>query len=49
MLVKKGQLEIVNGGWSMHDEACPTYSEMIANMVKGHAFIAREFGEDIAS
>jgi len=35
-LIRNGQLELVNGGWSMHDEACPTYSEMINNMVLGH-------------
>jgi len=27
----------------MHDEACPTYSDMIENMAKGHAFIAKNF------
>ena len=48
-LILNGQLEIVNGGWSMHDEACPTYTEMIENMVKGHAFILQELGEEIAS
>lgn len=35
-LVRDGQLELVNGGWSMHDEACPTYSDMLENMMKGH-------------
>ena len=35
-LVKEGRLDIVNGGWSMHDEACPTYDDMITNMMKGH-------------
>ena len=47
-LVRNGQLEFVNGGWSMHDEACPSYSEMIQNMIQGHAFVAEEFGQDIA-
>jgi len=33
--IANGQLEIVNGGWSMHDEACPTYTDMIENMMHG--------------
>ena len=28
----------------MHDEACPSYTDMLANMNKGHEFILREFG-----
>jgi hypothetical protein len=43
-LVDNGQLELVNGGWSMHDEACPTYDDMINNMMIGHEFILQEFG-----
>ena len=43
-LVKSGQLELINGGWSMHDEACPTYEDMINNMMIGHDFILKEFG-----
>lgn len=43
-LVNSGQLELVNGGWSMHDEACPTYEDMINNMQFGHDFILSEFG-----
>ena len=43
-LVENGQLEIVNAGWSMHDEACPTYTDMIFNMMLGHDFILKEFG-----
>jgi lysosomal alpha-mannosidase len=31
-LVRNGQFELVNAGWSMHDEACPTYTDMINNM-----------------
>ena len=42
-LVKNGQLELINGGWSMHDEACPTYEDMIANMMIGHDFILKNF------
>ena len=43
-LVKNGQLELINGGWAMHDEACPTYEDMINNMMIGHDFILNEFG-----
>lgn len=28
-LVASGQLTFVNGGWSMHDEANPTYIDML--------------------
>jgi alpha-mannosidase len=28
----------------MHDEACPTYSDMLVNMNRGHEFILKEFG-----
>ena len=31
-MVKEGRLEILNAGWSMHDEACPHYEDMITNM-----------------
>ena len=27
----------------MHDEACPTYYDMIENMAKGHKFINENF------
>jgi alpha-mannosidase len=43
-LVRSGQLELVNAGWSMHDEACPIYEDMIDNMMIGHEFILKEFG-----
>ena len=43
-LVKNKQLELINGGWSMHDEACPTYEDMINNHMIGHDFILKEFG-----
>jgi len=39
VLVKKGQLEFVNGGWAASDEACPTYEELIVNIMTGHAFL----------
>ena len=44
MLVQRKQLEFVGGGWSMHDEACPTFDIMIDNMMIGHKFLMDEFG-----
>ena len=35
-MIKEQRLDIVNGGWSMHDEALPGYDDMITNMMKGH-------------
>ena len=43
-LVSNGQLELVNGGWSMHDEACPAFDDFIENMMFGHNFIFDNFG-----
>ena len=34
-LVANGQLEFINAGWSMHDEANPIYNDMIDNMMVG--------------
>jgi hypothetical protein len=42
-LIKEGRLEIINGGWSMNDEACPTYQDIINNMKMGHDFLLNEF------
>ena len=42
-LVEDGQLELVNGGWTMHDEACATHEDMIENMALGHSFIQDNF------
>lgn len=44
MLIKEGRLEFVNAGWSMHDEACPHFEDMINNMMHGHQFLLKEFG-----
>lgn len=43
-LVVEGRLELLNAGWSMHDEACPHYEDMINNMMAGHEFVFKEFG-----
>lgn len=42
-LVKRGQLQFINGGWSMHDEACTHYVSMIENTAFGHRFLKEEF------
>ena len=34
-LVNEGRLEFVNAGWSMHDEACTHYDDMMNNMMIG--------------
>ncbi|KFK25632.1 hypothetical protein AALP_AA8G139900 [Arabis alpina] len=42
-LIKSGQLEHINGGMCMHDEAAPHYIDMIDQTTLGHRFIVREF------
>jgi hypothetical protein len=42
--VKEDRLELLSGGYVQHDEACTTYEDILANMMKGHRFIHREFG-----
>ena len=42
-LVKDGQLEFINGGWVSNDEACPSYEEVIMNMMTGHSFLKQNF------
>lgn len=32
-LVNEGRLEFINGGWSMNDEACPHYEDILLNMM----------------
>ena len=34
-LVRNGQLELINGGWSAPDEACPTYDDLLDNWMTG--------------
>ena len=43
-LVARGQLEFINGGWSMHDEGATHYVDMIDQTTLGHKFINDEFG-----
>ncbi len=43
-LVKEGRLEFVLGGWVAHDEACPTYEEILINIMTGRDFLIKEFG-----
>ena len=42
-LVARGQLQFINGGWSMHDEACTHYVSMIENTALGHRFLKDQF------
>ena len=41
--IKEGRLEIINGGWVMHDEACSYYKHSIDNMRIGLKFLKEEF------
>lgn len=43
-LVGRGQLEFINGGWSMHDEACPSFVDMLDNTALGQRLIFESFG-----
>lgn len=43
-LLNEGRLEFANAGWSMHDEACPIYEDMLNNMMYGNQWIYQEFG-----
>ena len=43
-LLQSGQLEFVTGGWDQHDEACPTYQDMLLNIHRGHQFLWEQFG-----
>ncbi|KAL5724721.1 alpha-mannosidase [Ranunculus cassubicifolius] len=43
LLVNSAQLEFINGGMCMHDEASPHYIDMIDQTTLGHRFIKQEF------
>jgi hypothetical protein len=42
--VKRKQLEFINGGWCMHDEASPLWTAMVDQTTRGHQFILKHFG-----
>ncbi|KAG0473150.1 hypothetical protein HPP92_015007 [Vanilla planifolia] len=42
-LVDSGQLDFVNGGWCMHDEATVYYIDMIDQTTLGHRMIKKQF------
>ncbi|MED6160733.1 hypothetical protein PIB30_054120 [Stylosanthes scabra] len=44
-LVDAGQLEFINGGWCMHDEAATHYIDMIDQTTLGHLFIKKTFNK----
>ena len=43
-LVENGQLEFINAGWSMNDEACTDYNAIIDQMSLGLRFVEQTFG-----
>jgi alpha-mannosidase len=45
-VVANGQLEFINGGWCMHDEASPLWTAMVDQTTRGHQFILKNFGKD---
>ena len=42
-LVRAGQLQFINGGWCMHDEAAPHYVDMIDQTTLGHRLLLEQF------
>ena len=48
-LVASGQLEFINGGYVMHDEACPSFSDMLDQTTLGHRLLKSQFGINVKS
>ncbi|KAG0549849.1 hypothetical protein BDA96_01G289800 [Sorghum bicolor] len=44
-LVDSGQLDFINGGWCMHDEAAVHYIDMIDQTTLGHRMIKKQFNK----
>ena len=42
-LINEGRLELIHGGWVMHDEATSYYKHLIDNMRLGMKFLKEEF------
>ncbi|KAK7813542.1 putative alpha-mannosidase [Quercus suber] len=42
-LISSGQLELINGGYCMHDEATSHYIDMIDQTTLGHRYIKEQF------
>lgn len=42
-LVRSGQLNFVNGGWCMHDEATTHFMGMIDQTTLGHTFVSQSY------
>ena len=41
--ITTGQLEFINGGWDMHDEANPSFVDMIDQTTLGVRWLLQEF------
>ena len=48
-LVKYKQLEFINGGWCMHDEASPLWTAMVDQTTRGHQWLFKTFGAECAN
>ncbi|KAJ8919703.1 hypothetical protein NQ315_006231 [Exocentrus adspersus] len=44
-LINEGRLEVINGGWSMNDEATTHYQSTIDQFTFGHLWLQETFGE----